>query len=332
MWNDLPLFTYLRYKRKWLFLQGVFFFLFGIIFFLYSLSAEAFFYALVLCLAVSLVALVLDYALYRRKQRMLEQLLLCIENTVFSLPAPQSALESDYQALLSAICDSRTAIIAQNENRYRDTIDYFTLWAHQIKTPISAMQLLLQQGGGRDTQELSAELFKIDQYVEMVLSYLRLGSDHTDYVFRRCNLDDIVRACVRKYAKLFILKKISLDFSPTGLSVLTDEKWLSFVIEQILSNALKYTPAGGQIRILKDGPCLLIADNGIGICKEDLPRIFEKGFTGYNGRSHKKSTGLGLYLCHEITQKLNHTLSISSMPGNGTRVYLHFSDVPLGTE
>ena len=117
MWNDLPLFTYLRCKWKWLVLQGVFLLLFAAVFFLYDLSAEAFFYALALCLAVSLVVLAADYALYRRKHRMLEQLLLCIENTAFALPAPQNALEADYQALLSAVCDSRTAIIAQNENR-----------------------------------------------------------------------------------------------------------------------------------------------------------------------------------------------------------------------
>ena len=133
-----------------------------------------------------------------------------------------------------------------------------------------------------------------------------------------------MRACLRKYARLFILKKISLSFQETQLSVLTDEKWLAFVIEQLLSNALKYTPEGGRIRILKDGPCLVIADNGIGIRGEDLPRVFEKGFTGYNGRAGKKSTGIGLYLCRRIMDQLNHTLTITSVPGSGTRVYLNF--------
>ena len=142
----------------------------------------------------------------------------------------------------------------------------------------------------------SSELLKIEQYVEMVLGYLRLGSETTDYVFRKYDLDALLRQSLRKYARLFILKKISLDFQETGRTVLTDEKWLTFVLEQLLSNAVKYTPEGGRVRIYGDGETLVIADSGIGIQPEDLPRVFEKGFTGFNGREDKKSTGIGLYL------------------------------------
>ena len=332
LYSESSLPSYLHYRRGSLLLFAAAVVLVWLVFFLYHLPSEAFFYALALFAAFAAVISAGDYIRYRRKRRILQNLLACVDNTVFALPRPDSALEAEYQALLQAVCESRAAAISDNENRYRDTIDYFSLWVHQIKTPIAAAQLLLQQSGETNRRELSAEIFKIEQYVEMVLSYLRLGSDHTDYVFRRCSLDDIVRGCARKYAKLFILKRISLEFSGTGLSVVTDEKWLSFVIEQLLSNALKYTPAGGRIRILKDGPCLVIADSGIGIRKEDLPRIFEKGFTGYNGRAHKKSTGIGLYLCRQITQQLNHGLSITSTPGAGTRVYLHFYDAPLMPE
>ena len=123
---------------------------------------------------------------------------------------------------------------------------------------------------------------------------------------------------VRKFARMFILKKITLDFRETGRTVLTDGKWLSFVVEQVLSNALKYTPAGGRIRIYGDGETLVIADSGIGIRPEDLPRVFEKGFTGYNGREDKKSTGIGLYLCRRVMDRLNHGISIVSRPGQGT--------------
>ena len=157
----------------------------------------------------------------------------------------------------------------------------------------------------------------------MVMQYLRLDSDYSDYVLTRHALDDIVRQAVRKYARLFILKKITLDFCETGLTVLTDEKWLLFVIEQILSNSLKYTHSGA-ISIYAEGGTLVIADTGIGIRPEDLPRVFDKGFTGYNGRADKKSSGIGLYLCRRITDKLGHTLKIASEVGRGTRVYIGF--------
>ncbi len=172
---------------------------------------------------------------------------------------------------------------------------------------------------------LEVELLKIEQYVEMVLSYLRLDSDSTDYVLRDCQLDEILRQAVRKLAKMFILKKITLDFQETGKTVLTDGKWLAFVVEQVLSNALKYTPEGGTIRIYGDGDTVVISDSGIGIQPEDLPRVFEKGFTGYNGRTERKSTGIGLYLCRQVLQRLCHGITITSRPGQGTLVRLDLS-------
>ena len=324
LWNDLSVRAYLRQRKRMLLMQLLFLSLFCAVFLLYAMPLEGMLYALCLCFLLAGAGCIWDFTRFCRRHRTLRALLICTENAAFSLPEPESPLEADYQTLLTAVCAHRAALSAKNESRYQDLTEYFTLWAHQIKTPIAAMQLLLQQNTSAHSRELSAELFKIEQYVEMVLSYLRLGSDSTDYLFRRCCLDDIVRACLRKYARLFILKKISLSFQETQLSVLTDEKWLAFVIEQLLSNALKYTPEGGRIRILKDGPCQVIADNGIGIRGEDLPRVFEKGFTGYNGRAGKKSTGIGLYLCRRIMDQLNHTLTITSVPGSGTRVYLNF--------
>ena len=197
---------------------------------------------------------------------------------------------------------------------------YYTLWAHQIKTPIAAMRLLLQQRADPADQPLSQELFSIEQYVEMALQYQRLGSDATDYVIRRCGLDDIVRQAVHKYAPLFIRKKLALRYEPCTARVLTDEKWLQFVVEQVLSNALKYTKTGSITIREAPGPALVIEDTGIGIAPEDLPRVFDCGFTGYNGRADKKATGLGLYLCRRVCRKLSHTIGISSEPGRGTTV------------
>lgn len=291
------------------------------VFSLYGLPLEPVGYAFLLCLVLGLTLFVLGYVPFLRRHRELRRLLVQVRERVLPLPPPRGLLEEDYQALLTALAAERAALALEDRNRLQDMTDYYTLWAHQIKTPIAAMRLLLQE---EPRPELEGELLKIEQYVEMVLGYLRLGSDSTDYVFRTCDLDALLRQSIRKYARLFILKKISLDFQETGKTVLTDEKWLSFVIEQLLSNAVKYTPEGGRIRVYGDGDTLVIADNGIGIRPEDLPRVFEKGFTGFNGREDKKSTGIGLYLCRQVMDRLNYDITISSRPGQGTIVRLLF--------
>ena len=278
-----------------------------------------------LCLALGLVLFAVGYSRFLRRHRELQQLLRQTNEKALPLPPARGLLEEDYQALLRAVCQDRARLAAEHENRLRELTDYYSLWAHQIKTPIAAMDLLLQEDGSPHRGELEMELLKIGQYVEMVLSYLRLDSDSTDYVLREYPLDDILRQAVRKFAKMFILKKITLDFQETGKTVLTDEKWLLFVVEQVLSNALKYTPAGGTIRIYGDGATVVIADNGIGIREEDQARVFEKGFTGYNGRADKKSTGIGLYLCRQVMDRLNHSISLTSRPSQGTLVRLDLS-------
>ena len=292
---------------------------------LYDLPLEAVAYAGVLCLVLGLVLFAVGYSRFLRRHRELQQLLRQAREKALPLPPARGLLEEDYQALLRAVCQDRARLAAEHENRLRELTDYYSLWAHQIKTPIAAMDLLLQEDDSPHRGELEMELLKIGQYVEMVLSYLRLDSDSTDYVLREYPLDDILRQAVRKFAKMFILKKITLDFQETGKTVLTDEKWLLFVVEQVLSNALKYTPAGGTIRIYGDGATVVIADNGIGIREEDQARVFEKGFTGYNGRADKKSTGIGLYLCRQVMDRLNHSISLTSRPSQGTLVRLDLS-------
>lgn len=319
------LLAYLKRQYKLLLLLAGAVCVFAAVFALYDLPLEAVAYAGVLCLVLGLVLFAVGYSRFLRRHRELQQLLCQTNEKVLPLPPAQGLLEEDYQALLRAVCQDRARLAAEHENRLRELTDYYSLWAHQIKTPIAAMDLLLQEDGSPHRGELEMELLKIGQYVEMVLSYLRLDSDSTDYVLREYPLDDILRQAVRKFAKMFILKKITLDFQETGKTVLTDEKWLLFVVEQVLSNALKYTPVGGTIRIYGDGATVVIADNGIGIREEDQARVFEKGFTGYNGRADKKSTGIGLYLCRQVMDRLNHSISLTSRPGQGTLVRLDLS-------
>ena len=140
---------------------------------------------------------------------------------------------------------------------------------------------------------------RVEQYVEMVLVFLRLDSSTTDYVIRSHSLDDIVRPAVRKFAGEFIRRRLRLDYQSLDRTVVTDAKWLGFVVEQVLSNALKYT-ASGSVTIAMDGDDLCIRDTGMGIAPEDLPRIFDRGFTGLNGRRDTRASGIGLYLCRRI--------------------------------
>ena len=281
-------------------------------------------YTALLSTALALFLALPDLRRFALRHRQLSDALKSIRVSDEQLPPPENLIEEDYRQLIRALGEEKQRQASAMDLRMSDMQDYFTLWAHQIKTPIAAMRLILQTKPENSAMEIEGELFRVEQYVEMVLNYLRLDSDSTDFVFRTCALDDIIRQCVRKYAKQFIRKRIRLEYEGTALQVLTDEKWLCFVIEQILSNALKYTSAG-SIRIFTQGETLVIADTGMGIAPEGLPRVFEKGYTGYNGRTDKKATGIGLYLCKRILNRLGHEISISAQVGKGTRVSIDLS-------
>ncbi|MCC8022889.1 MAG: sensor histidine kinase [Clostridiales bacterium] len=289
-------------------------------------------------LAFTVFAAVEAYAFVRfcGTHRELDKLLESVRTSLDHLPETPYRLEQDYQALLEAVHESKLELLSATDRRYSDMMDYYTLWAHQIKTPIAAMSALLQEmEQSPRTAELRQELFKIEQYVDMVLGYLRLESTSNDLILARCDLAPIVKQALRKYAAVFAHRKVKLDLQELNTGILTDEKWLVFVLEQILSNALKYTHAGGEISIYlePDQACtLVIRDTGMGIRAEDLPRIFEKGYTGYNGRMDKKATGLGLYLCRRTMDKLGHTMSIDSQVGVGTAVRLDLSRAEFSHE
>ncbi len=298
---------------------------------LYRLPVEAVGYAALLCAVVTVGAGAIDFALWYRRWRTLKRLAGTITLGLEGLPEGGGPIEEAYQELIEILYRDRQTQISAADAGRRDMIDYYTLWAHQIKTPIAAMGLLLQHDDTERGRELSAELFKIEQYVEMVLQYLRLGSGSTDYLIRFCDLEEIVRQAARKYAVLFIRGKVQLELRPISARVLTDEKWLTFVVEQLLSNAVKYA-RGGKVTVFTEGETLVIADNGIGITAEDLPRVFEKGYTGCNGRQEQRSTGIGLYLCRRICDRLGHSLAITSELGRGTTVRLSLARPELEVE
>ena len=258
----------------------------------------------------------IDFSRFLARHLALERLRKNVSLGLDGMPAPADRIERDYQAALRALWDDRAHVVSRSDAAMSDMRDYYTLWAHQIKTPIAAMHLLVDEDG-----EASRELFKIEQYVDMLLSYIRLESDVNDLVLRPCDLDTILRAAARKYARFFIHQGLRLEIQPTGRQVLTDEKWFGFCVEQLLSNAVKYTPKG-SISMYVENDHLVIADTGIGIAPEDLPRVFERGYTGYNGRTDRKSTGIGLYLTRRVLTMLGHQIHIDARPGGGTRVHI----------
>lgn len=238
-------------------------------------------------------------------------------------------LEKAYVGLVEKLEQEKRKQCSLAEEHRTAQNDYYLMWAHQIKTPISAIKLLLgglESTGVRETFLLKEELFKIEQYVEMALYFQRLQSMESDLVLGEYDLHTLLKQAVRKYSVLFINKGVSLKLQEMSFPILTDEKWFSFCIEQILSNCIKYTVGRAGvicIYLSEDEPdTLVVEDNGIGIRAEDLPRIFERGFTGYNGRMDKKSTGIGLYLCKQVLDRLGNTIRVESGENAGTKVYL----------
>lgn len=317
--------AYLKMRRTALVLVGLLALILVIVFPLYNLELEPLVYTFALWASGALIVFGLDFRAFSQRHTILQALQKEVSLGLDTLPEASNLLEADYQKLLQLLREDLNKLLGASEQNRQDLVEYYTLWAHQIKTPIAAMRLLLQTGAVREQSlELEAELFKIERYVEMVLQYLRIESPSSDFIFKRINLEPLVRQVVRKYSKIFIRKGISLELGDLKVEVLTDEKWLAFVLEQILDNALKYTP-GGKISIYLDSvepKTLVIEDSGIGIAAEDLPRIFDKGYTGITGRVDRRATGIGLYLCRLVLDKLSHTITFESVVDKGTKVWL----------
>ena len=309
--------------------------IFGTLFYLYNIPSDAIIYGTQLSIVWSGVCFLIDFYKYYKRHKLLHINKEKFFEDAEQLPEQMDIIECDYQELVKELYRAKKELVSGNRITKKEMLDYYGMWVHQIKTPIAALDILLQNAEQNLHQsdekaaiheavsvaDMKMELFKIEQYVEMALNYLRVEDISSDLSFKKCAVDDMVRQAVRKYAKVFISQKIQMDFKPTNIYIVTDEKWFVFVLEQLLSNSLKYTKEG-KISIFMEGKDLVIEDTGIGIPAEDIPRIFEKGFTGYNGREDKKSTGIGLYLCKNIMDKLQWNITADSEVGTGTKIYL----------
>ncbi|WP_061597922.1 HAMP domain-containing histidine kinase [Streptococcus oralis] len=315
--------AYLRSRSRlfiYIFSLGFLVFLFQ---FLFASIGFYFFYFFLLSSFLTLLFLVWDIFAEAQVYR---------QEILYAERDPKSPLEY----VLAEKLEERESELYQKkseaQSKLTDLLDYYTLWVHQIKTPIAASRLLVAEVSDREVkQQLEQEIFKIDSYTNLVLQYLRLESFHDDLVFEKVQVEDLVKEVVRKYALFFIQKGLTVNLHDLDKIIVTDKKWLLVVIEQILSNSLKYTKQGG-LEIYMEGQELCIKDTGIGIKNSDVLRVFERGFSGYNGRLTQQSSGLGLYLSKKISEELGHQIRIESEVGKGTTVRIQFAQVNLVLE
>ena len=305
--------------------------IFAFTFWMYGITVAAVLYPALVCMVIVAAAFAImacsEYGKWKNMQEILQRAVGDDSEFIKILDTAEirkqvnttDEIENELLEIIERLKNGGMRLNDSMNMKYSDMVDYYTMWVHQIKTPIASMHLILQKEDSEDSRRLRAELFRVEQYVRMGLCFLRLDSDFTDYVIKEYRVDDIIRPAVRRLAPQFIMKKLSLEYEQTDEVALTDEKWLSFVVEQVLSNAVKYTSAG-SISIKCDGDRLVISDTGIGIAAEDLPRIFDKGYTGFNGRADRKASGIGLYLCRRICDNLEHSIEAQSVPGQGTTI------------
>ncbi len=291
---------------------------------LYEVNLESILYGLLLCLVILLVFHGIEWFRFYKKFCVWKQQKEKLGTRELELYQSDNPMEQEYTQALTELSNRYSDFLDGTKANNRERQEYYQTWVHQIKTPIAAINMLLQEDSA-ENRAIRNQVFRIEEYVEMVLCQARLEEGNSDFVFDTFSLDELLRKSIRKYAPLFIQKKISLSYDGVETNILTDEKWFCFLVEQLLSNAIKYTVAGTvQIR-LETGNILAIQDTGIGIAPEDIPRIFEKGFTGYNGRAGEKSTGIGLFLCKKCADKLGYRLWIESKVGVGTTCFIDVS-------
>lgn len=302
--------------------------IYAVIYMLFHYKSGTYLYALLVVCTFAFIIGICDFVKYIEKHKKLIELLRNIECNPDMNIKSENLIEKDLVRIITKLFSYAAQNNFSINNSCENMSNYYSMWVHQIKTPISAASLIIQASDNfPEKNMLKQELFKINEYAEMALQYAKLEYITSDLKLKKYSLERIVKDVVKKYSSVFIYKKIGIKIEEINKEVITDDKLVSFVIQQVISNAIKYTKKG-RITIYMDSEnenTLVIKDTGMGISKEDIPRIFERGFTGYNGHEDKKASGIGLYLCSEVIKKLGHKIYIKSEQGKGTEVYIDFT-------
>lgn len=287
-------------------------------------------------IAVSMILfisfLIADFMKIRDYSRQLKNLESLKDSDAISiLPRPVTNEQKIYNEFLENLYLQHSEEILRIQNEFKENTDFLTAWVHEIKTPITAIKLAVGNNYG-DSEILNIvneEINRIEDYVQKVLCYSRVNDFSNDYIIGSMDISNVIKNCIKKHSNLFIKKHIQVKLGNISYTIDTDVKWIQFILDQLVSNALKYTGNGGRITIdmhQNDSEFILsIRDNGIGIKAEDIPNLFKRTFTGYNGRCDaSNSTGLGLYLSQKLANKLGHYITINSKAGEGTEACVHF--------
>ena len=282
-------------------------------------------YLVIILLAIGMIYLAVNYIVKRARIHRIQGL--DRKHARVSMPPPADYKEQCYQTLIHEVVTQAEAAASVKERENQEEIVFLTQLAHRMKTPLSSLSLIADQSQERDA--LFSELFRLKEDVDKMLYYARGRDFSTDYVIEAAGLNKIVSASVKKHAWLFISKSLRFEQDNLDITVLTDRKGLGFILDQMISNAVKYSHTGETVLISaeeeNDAVRLTVSDSGVGIGKDDLPRVFGRSFTGSNGRLNTQATGMGLYLADQTAKKLGHRLTICSQKGRGTDVTVHIS-------
>lgn len=303
--------------------------IFMLIFYLSRASMEPLLYSMEISAFFLVIFGIIDYREFKKKYELLKKELNVEQIYEYEIPSEyyENVIEYEYIKLVNRLICMLKQNNEDTASAARDLMDYYAVWAHQIKTPISAQKLLIQTMENGDISEdkikqIKQEMFKIEMYVDCVMNYLRLEDMSNDFVFEGVSLEKSVKNVVKRLATQFIYKKISIQIDVSDRIIYTDKKWFEMILEQLLLNSLKYTDIKGKVAIYEQDGNIVIEDNGIGIRKEDIPRIMERGYTGLNGRMEKKSSGIGLYLCKKAGDKLGIEFEFGTEQNIGTKVHI----------
>lgn len=336
----MSLLYYVKEKKNFLLYSGVLFIVISIFLMTQSMQMNMMDYrylCLIYC-GLTLLYLVLDYLKMRRFWCAIEVVMSHNEtiDNIAALPRGDSIQQKMFIRALKKQVTNYHRFVGASIDKDKDKQNFAMYWAHEIKTPVIASKMMLSDHKAdlpeKLRQQLDYQLNEVDRLTMQSLYFARLDSFEADYIITEINLARIIKDVVKRQATLFISKKIKLTMAVPDIWVRSDSKWLSYVCDQIISNAIKYTPLAGEVTcsIEQEGNCLrlVISDNGVGIASEDQRRVFDKGYTGTLGRSSHKATGMGLYLAKQMALKLGHDITLQSELGKGTTINIIFETNP----
>ncbi|MCB2847026.1 sensor histidine kinase [Streptococcus dysgalactiae subsp. dysgalactiae] len=289
--------------------------IYWLVFYLYRLPMHYFLTANIISLTTLGLISLWKYYQFKTKIKNLQEFIYVTDLDSLTLPS-----DKVYHSLIIKLNEEASKKLLQQRNQQKNTESLIKMWSHQMKLPLSALSLMVQTQS-TDVKEYQQQVFRLEKYLNNLLSYLKFKQHHDDFRFQIVSVREIISSIVKESRYLCIAKELSVTIQG-NYQLKTDKKWLRFALMQLIDNAIKYSTKGGNITITLNSKSIIISDNGIGILNEDLPCLFDEGFTGFNGHEHQKATGLGLYMTKEILDQLNLDIKVNSLIGEGTQVII----------